>query len=66
MTTTPSKPWSRRVPDGVPGPRGWDTIVLGSGMAGLAGILFAMSYPILEPYMGALIGWKATPTWASQ
>ncbi|ACS80996.1 branched-chain amino acid ABC transporter permease [Maridesulfovibrio salexigens] len=35
------------------------TFVLGSGMAGLAGLLFAMSYPILEPYMGALIGWKA-------
>jgi branched-chain amino acid transport system permease protein len=35
------------------------TFVLGSGMAGLAGIMFAMSYPILEPYMGALIGWKA-------
>jgi len=35
------------------------TFVLGSSMAGLAGILFAMNYPILEPYMGALIGWKA-------
>lgn len=35
------------------------TFILGSGFAGLAGILFAMSYPILEPYMGALIGWKA-------
>nr|WP_209280219.1 branched-chain amino acid ABC transporter permease [Desulfobaculum xiamenense] len=35
------------------------TFVLGSGFAGLAGLLFAMSYPILEPYMGALIGWKA-------
>jgi branched-chain amino acid transport system permease protein len=35
------------------------TFVLGSAMAGLAGLLFAMSYPILEPYMGALIGWKA-------
>jgi branched-chain amino acid transport system permease protein len=35
------------------------TFVLGSGMAGLAGIMFAMSYPILDPYMGALIGWKA-------
>ncbi len=35
------------------------TFVLGSSMAGLAGILFAMSYPVLEPYMGALIGWKA-------
>lgn len=35
------------------------TFVLGSGFAGLAGLLYAMSYPILEPYMGALIGWKA-------
>ncbi|PNU19819.1 branched-chain amino acid ABC transporter permease [Geothermobacter hydrogeniphilus] len=35
------------------------TFVLGSAFAGLAGILFAMSYPVLEPYMGALIGWKA-------
>ena len=35
------------------------TFALGSGLAGLAGLLFAMSYPILEPYMGALIGWKA-------
>lgn len=35
------------------------TFVLGSGFAGLAGLLFAMSYPILEPFMGALIGWKA-------
>lgn len=35
------------------------TFILGSGFAGLAGMLFAMSYPILEPYMGALIGWKA-------
>ncbi len=35
------------------------TFALGSAFAGLAGLLFAMSYPILEPYMGALIGWKA-------
>lgn len=35
------------------------TFVLGSGFAGLAGLLFAMSYPILEPFMGAIIGWKA-------
>jgi len=35
------------------------TFILGSAFAGLAGVLFAMSYPILEPYMGALIGWKA-------
>lgn len=35
------------------------TFILGSGFAGLAGLLFAMSYPILEPFMGMLIGWKA-------
>lgn len=28
-------------------------------MAGLAGVLFALSYPILDPYMGLTIGWKA-------
>ena len=35
------------------------TFALGSAMAAFAGILFATSYPVLEPYMGALIGWKA-------
>ena len=35
------------------------TFVLGSSMAALAGVLFATAYPVLEPYMGALIGWKA-------
>ena len=35
------------------------TFVLGSSMAALAGILFALAYPVLEPYMGALVGWKA-------
>ncbi len=35
------------------------TFVLGSAFAGLAGLLFALSYPILDPYMGAMIGWKA-------
>ncbi|MDR2574698.1 MAG: branched-chain amino acid ABC transporter permease [Desulfovibrio sp.] len=35
------------------------TFILGSGVAGLGGLLFAMSYPVLEPYMGAMTGWKA-------
>ncbi len=35
------------------------TFALGSALAALAGVLFALSYPVLEPYMGALIGWKA-------
>jgi len=35
------------------------TFILGSSFAGLAGILYALSYPVLDPFMGALIGWKA-------
>ncbi len=35
------------------------TFILGSSMAALAGVLFVTTYPVLEPYMGALIGWKA-------
>jgi branched-chain amino acid transport system permease protein len=35
------------------------TFVLGSSFAALAGLLFAMSYPVLDPYMGAMVGWKA-------
>ena len=35
------------------------TFILGSSMAGLAGVLFALSYPVLDPYMGLTIGWKA-------
>ncbi|MDR1489562.1 MAG: branched-chain amino acid ABC transporter permease [Desulfovibrio sp.] len=35
------------------------TFMLGSGIAGLGGMLFAMSYPVLDPYMGAMTGWKA-------
>jgi branched-chain amino acid transport system permease protein len=35
------------------------TFGLGSALAAAAGILFGIAYPILEPYMGILIGWKA-------
>ncbi|MDR1587206.1 MAG: branched-chain amino acid ABC transporter permease [Treponema sp.] len=35
------------------------TFALGSGLAAVAGILFGMSYPVLDPYMGMIIGWKA-------
>ena len=35
------------------------TFGLGSALAAAAGILFSIAYPILEPYMGLLIGWKA-------
>ncbi len=35
------------------------TFALGSALAGAAGVLFGMAYPVLDPYMGVLIGWKA-------
>ncbi|MDR2633197.1 MAG: branched-chain amino acid ABC transporter permease [Treponema sp.] len=35
------------------------TFALGSALAAVAGILFGMSYPVLDPYMGMIIGWKA-------
>jgi len=35
------------------------TFILGSAIAGLGGLLFALSYPVLDPYMGAMTGWKA-------
>jgi branched-chain amino acid transport system permease protein len=35
------------------------TFILGSALAAVAGILFGMSYPVMDPYMGSIIGWKA-------
>ena len=35
------------------------TFIVGSSLAAIAGILFGMSYPVLDPYMGMIIGWKA-------
>jgi branched-chain amino acid transport system permease protein len=35
------------------------TFGLGSALAAAAGIFFGIAYPILEPYMGLLVGWKA-------
>jgi len=35
------------------------TFATGSALAAVAGILFCIAYPVLEPYMGALVGWKA-------
>ena len=35
------------------------TFILGSSLAAVAGILFGISYPVLDPYMGMIIGWKA-------
>jgi branched-chain amino acid transport system permease protein len=35
------------------------TFALGSGLAAAAGILFGVAYPVLDPYMGIMFGWKA-------
>ena len=35
------------------------TFALGSALAAAAGIMFGMAYPVLDPYMGILYGWKA-------
>ena len=35
------------------------TFALGSALAAAAGILFGIAYPVLDPYMGIVFGWKA-------
>lgn len=35
------------------------TFALGSGLGGVAGMLYSMAYPVIDPYMGIIIGWKA-------
>ena len=35
------------------------TFGLGSALAAAAGIFYGIAYPVLEPYMGILVGWKA-------
>jgi len=35
------------------------TFGIGSGLAAAAGIFYGMAYPVIDPYMGASIGWKA-------
>ena len=35
------------------------TFAIGSALAAAAGVLFGVAYPILDPYMGILFGWKA-------
>ena len=35
------------------------TFALGSALAAAGGILVGIAYPVIEPYMGILVGWKA-------
>ncbi len=35
------------------------TFAIGAGLASVAGVLYGQAYPILDPYMGINLGWKA-------
>ena len=35
------------------------TFALGSALAAAAGVFFGIAYPVLDPYMGVRLGWKA-------
>jgi len=35
------------------------TFGIGSALAAAAGVLYGVAYPVLDPYMGILLGWKA-------
>ncbi len=35
------------------------TFAIGSALAAAAGILYGVAYPVLDPYMGIVFGWKA-------
>jgi branched-chain amino acid transport system permease protein len=35
------------------------TFAIGSALAAVAGIFFGIAYPVLDPYMGIVFGWKA-------
>jgi branched-chain amino acid transport system permease protein len=35
------------------------TFAIGAGLASVAGILYGQAYPVLDPYMGIALGWKA-------
>lgn len=35
------------------------TFALGAALAGAAGVLYSLAYPVIDPGMGILVGWKA-------
>lgn len=35
------------------------TFFIGGALAGAAGVLYGISYPVIDPYIGIMIGWKA-------
>jgi branched-chain amino acid transport system permease protein len=35
------------------------TFAIGAGLGGAAGVLYGVAYPVIDPSMGILVGWKA-------
>jgi branched-chain amino acid transport system permease protein len=35
------------------------TFAIGTSLGGVAGVLYGLAYPVIDPYMGIMIGWKA-------
>jgi branched-chain amino acid transport system permease protein len=35
------------------------TFAIGAGLAAVAGVFVGLAYPVIDPYMGILVGWKA-------
>ncbi len=35
------------------------TFALGGALAGAAGTMYGLAYPVIDPYMGIMVGWKA-------
>jgi len=35
------------------------TFAIGTGLGGAAGVMYGLAYPVIDPYMGIIIGWKA-------
>jgi len=35
------------------------TFAVGTGLGGAAGVLYGLAYPVIDPYMGVMVGWKA-------
>jgi len=35
------------------------TFALGAGLGAAAGVMYGLAYPVIDPYMGIMVGWKA-------
>ena len=35
------------------------TFAIGTSLGGAAGVMYSQAFPVIDPYMGILIGWKA-------